>query len=156
MGLYENIRDEQVRQLHLREPVVVYENSTVRLAIEQMREKNLGCAIVVNQRREPQGMMTESSLTQLLSENPAIVDGVITDAMEKDWPTVQLTDPISRVLDALETSNIRFLIVVDDNGQLAGLTGQKGLMEYVADHFPQHVIVHRIGGKPYPAEREGA
>ncbi len=76
--------------------------------------------------------------------------------MQTNWPTVKLNDPISCVLNALETANIRFLIVIDENGQLAGLTGQKGLMEYVADHFPEQVIVHRIGCKPYPVEREGA
>jgi hypothetical protein len=60
------------------------------------------------------------------------------------------------VLAALEFTNIRFLIVVDDRGRLAGLTGQKGLMEYVAEHFPRQVTVQRIGCKPFLAEREGA
>jgi hypothetical protein len=51
---------------------------------------------------------------------------------------------------------VRFLIVINEHGQLAGLTGQKGLMEYVAEHFPGEVIVQRIGCKPYTEEREGA
>ena len=76
--------------------------------------------------------------------------------MTRDWPTVSLADPISTVLDAMERANVRFVIVVDQQGQLAGLTGQKGLMEYVAEHFPGQAIVQRIGGAPYPTDREGA
>ncbi len=156
MGLYENIRSEPVSRLAIREPVVVSPEATVRDAVDQMRQKKLGCAIVVNDERRPVGLFAESKLTRLLSETPAAIYDSILDHLDRQWPTVSLSDPISCVLTALEVANIRFLIVVDDHGRLAGLTGQKGLMEYVAEHFPRQVIVQRIGGKPYPAHREGA
>jgi len=156
MGLYENIRSEPVSRLALREPVVVSPETTIRDAVSQMRQRNLGCAIVVDNERRPIGLFAESKLTQLLSETPQAIYDLILDHVDKQWPTVSQNDPISCVLSALEFSNIRFLIVVDDQGRLAGLTGQKGLMEYVAEHFPRQVIVQRIGGKPYPAQREGA
>lgn len=156
MGLYENIRKEHVSRLALRDPVVVRSDTTVRDAIEQMRARNLGCAIVVDDTRIPQGLFAESDLTKMLTTNPAAINDPITNHIRRDWPKVQLTDPISNVLDALESNNIRFLIVIDEQGQLAGLAGQKGLMEYIAEHFPGQVTVQRIGGNPYPTEREGA
>ncbi len=52
--------------------------------------------------------------------------------------------------------NVRFLVVVDDEGCVAGLTGQKGLMEYIAEQFPQEVLVQLVGTEPYPHSREGA
>ena len=67
-----------------------------------------------------------------------------------------MTDPIADVLAALELKNVRFLAVLDEEGRLVGLTGQKGLMEYVADHFPGQVAVQRINCGPFPQEREGA
>lgn len=156
MGLYENIRREPVSRLALREPVVTAANATIRQAVEQMREKHLGCAILVDEKRKPVGLFTESKLTKLISQNPAAIEEPVRAHADVDWPIVQLTDPISHVLQALESRNIRFLIVVDQEGQLSGLTGQKGLMEYIAEHFPQQVIVQRIGGKPYQVKREGA
>ena len=66
------------------------------------------------------------------------------------------SDPIVSVLESLELKNIRFLAVVDEDGRLAGLTGQKGLMEYVADHFPGEVMVQRVGQTPFLHQREGA
>jgi len=156
MGLYENIRNEPVSRLALREPVVVGREATVRDAVSRMREQKLGCAIVVDDERKPVGLFAESKLTRLLSDTPAAVYDPILEHHDPQWPTVKASEPISRVLSALELDNVRFLIVVDNQGRLAGLTGQKGLMEYVAEHFPRQVIVQRIGGKPYPAEREGA
>ncbi len=156
MELYENMRCEPVGMLALREPVALPITATVKDAIQAMREKKLGCAIIVDENRIPLGMFTESELTRLLSEESLVWDEPVTRYLTRDWPAVTITDPISAVLDALETKNIRFLIVVDDQGKVVGLTGQKGLMEYVAEHFLQQVSVQRIGGNPYPVEREGA
>lgn len=156
MGLYENIRSEKVSSLALRNPVVVKETATIREAVEEMRHGKLGCVIILDNKKVPQGLFSESELTRLLSQNPNVIDEPIANFVNKVWPGVQITDPISRVLEALESHNVRFLIVVDEKGQLVGLTGQKGLMEYVAEHFHGQVNVQRIGGNPYPVEREGA
>ena len=47
------------------------------------------------------------------------------------------------------------VVVTDDDGRVDALTGQKGLMEYVAEHFPKQVMVQRIGS-PVIQDREGA
>ncbi len=52
--------------------------------------------------------------------------------------------------------NVRMLCVVDEQGRVVGLTGQRGLMEYVAEHFPGEVMVQRIGQPSYMSDREGA
>ena len=67
----------------------------------------------------------------------------------------QVIGPISDVLSAMEYKNVRFC-GRRRRRRLAGLTGQKGLMEYIADHYPDEVCVQRIGGAPFPLEREGA
>ena len=156
MGLFQNVHEERVRQLNLREPVVCHEDDTVRVAIETMRQHKLGCVFVADQDRRPQGMFTESMLKQMLVQDPNRLDDPIAKHMADQVPWVKLDDPISYVLNAMEEKNMRFLCVVDNQGRIAALTGQKGLMEYVAEHCPGEVLVQRIGGKPYTEEREGA
>ncbi len=68
----------------------------------------------------------------------------------------RLQDDPALVLEVMEAKNIRFVVVLDEAGKVAGLTGQKGLMEFIAEHFPGEVMVQRIGTKHYPEEREGA
>ena len=156
MGLQRNLRQEPVSKLALRQPVVVSPASPLREAIVGMRERQLGCAVVVDPDQKPVGMFTEGMLTKLLAAEASFLDDPIERHMAGQWPWVRLSDPIVDVLQAMEMKNIRFLCVVDGDGRLAGLTGQKGLMEYIAEHFPGQVMVQRIGGKPYSQTREGA
>ena len=45
---------------------------------------------------------------------------------------------------------------VDDAGRVTGLTGQKGLMEYVAERFPRQIKVQMMSSKLHMNTREGA
>jgi CBS domain-containing protein len=157
MGLQQNIQSEPVSRLTLRKPVTISPNETLRDAIIRMREQKLGCAIVVDEESKPIGIFTESKLTQLLAQDGLqVANDSIETHMTQPCPWVTTTDPIIYVLEAMQLKNMRFICVVDDEHRLVGLTGQKGLIEFVADHFQGQVMVQRIGGNPYPAEREGA
>lgn len=156
MGLRSNLLKEPVSRLALREPVVVDPATSVRDCIRRMREQNLGCVIAVDSARRPLGIFTEAMLRQLIVSNEAALDDPVRDHMTSDIQLVRLTDAVVKVLETMQQQKTRFVGVVDDNGRLAGLTGQKGLMEYIAEHFPQQVMVQRLGAAPYLAEREGA
>ena len=125
MGLYEQIQTERVSKLALRAPVVVQNNSTVRETVKAMGYSKLGCAIVPSRKREPQRLFRESDLTRLLSHNSESVNEPIARFVKKDWPTVQLTDPIERVLDALE------------EGRLVGVFSDRNVLEKDALEFEQ-------------------
>jgi hypothetical protein len=72
------------------------------------------------------------------------------------WCCVNTSDPIAKVVAAMQAQNVRFVCVLDDEGRVTALSGQKGVMEYVAEHFPGQVMVQRIGCAPYTQQREGA
>jgi CBS domain-containing protein len=155
MGLLENTRTEPVRRLSLRQPATVERDATVADAVRAMRDARLGCVVVVDADNRPVGMFTEAMLRTLLVRSSAVVDEAITAHMAEQFPCVLASDPIELVLDAMEAKNVRFVPVVDDEGRLMGLTGQKGMMEYVAEHFPRLVLGQRVGTHPFPAQREG-
>ncbi len=157
MGLQQNFHDEPVSRLSLREPVTAAPSETLRDVIGRMRDKKLGCVIVVDGDDKPVGIFTESALTQLLGRHGGqVVNEPIEKHMASPCTWVKLTDPITYVVEAMQLKNVRFICVVDESGRVAGLTGQKGLIEFVADHFPDQVMVQRIGGTPYSNKREGA
>ena len=155
MGINESFANDQISDLALREPVCCRPEEDVVDAIERLRAKSLGCLIVVDHDHKPIGILTESMITQLVAHDPTSIKGPVKDLMSESCPWVQLTDSVSLVLDAMQAQNTRFLCVVDESGRTVGLTGQKGLMEFVADHFPQQVMVQRVGSTP-PQSREGA
>ncbi|REJ72230.1 MAG: CBS domain-containing protein [Planctomycetota bacterium] len=156
MGLIEQLGADKVRSMNLREPVVVPRDATVRDAILAMREGDLGCAIVVDDAHKPVGMFTEGQLREELPFSPDMVNRPVARYMADRFPWVNEDDAVEVVLDAMRVNNTRFVCVVDADGKLVGLTGQKGLMEYIAETFPRQVMVQRVGGTPYPEDREGA
>ncbi len=156
MGLLSGIEKDAVSELALRKAITVEPSSSVRQVVKQMREGGLGCAIVVADDGKPIGIFNEAMLRHLLIESPAALDGEIQSVMATPFPWVRATDTVETVLEAMETKNSRFVVVLDDDGKPCGLTGQKGLMEYIADYFPGEVMVQRVGTKPIPESREGA
>ena len=155
MGLYDSFAEEPISALALREPVLASPDDPCSDVVQQMRRRKLGCVIVVDHDRKPTGLFTEGMLTRLLVDRPAALGDPIGQRMSERLITVRQSDRVARVLDTMERENTRFVCVVDDEGRVAGLTGQKGLMEFVAEHFPQQVMVQRVGARP-PQQREGA
>ncbi len=156
MGLRENILSDPISTLELRELLAIEPDQTVRSAVELMREKKLGCVVVIDQNGRPLGKFTEHHLLKLLVSNPKGLDCLIKDEMTAVWAQVNLTDPISKALDAMQEKGLRFVVVIDEQGKAVGLTGQKGMMEYIADHFPRQVKVQMMESKLYMDQREGA
>ena len=156
MGLQDNMRNEPVRRLHLRAPVLAAPGETVRQAIVRMRDRQLGCVYVVDERGQPLGAFTESVLNQLLVADPDAIEDPLHKHMASDFSRVRLDDPIVLVLRAMQLDNARFVCVLDEQGRVTGLAGQKSLMEYIADHFPGQVMVQRVGCAPFIRHREGA
>lgn len=154
MGLKENLATEPVANLAIREPVALRPGESVRTAIVRMRERRLGC-VILTENDKPVGLFTEGMLTRLLAAGKNVLAESASGHAATDFAIVRKDEPIARVLEAMQRDNTRFVVVVDGEGKLAGLTGQKGLMEYVADHFPQQVMVQRVGSPP-PKHREGA
>jgi len=157
MGLKENLRSETVAKLPLREGVIVGADTTVTTAIERMLQRRLGCAIVVDADGKALGTFSEQTVIDFLLQNPEQLGQLpVGRALDETWHHVSMTDPIEVVLDLVHRDGARFVCVMDEDGRAVGLTGQKGLSEYVADHYPQQVMIQRVGGRPGQETREGA
>ena len=74
MGLKENLQADPVSRLALRDPVIAASDDSIREGIARMRRQELGCVIVVDEDRRPQGIFTESMLRQLLSAEATVVN----------------------------------------------------------------------------------
>ncbi|MFV2065567.1 MAG: CBS domain-containing protein [Pirellulales bacterium] len=136
MGVYQRMLETPVRELALREALAVAGDMTVREAVTRMRVKGIGCAIVTDRSGKPRGMFTEAMLRHLLVHNMAALGRPIEEFMADRFPWVEESDPVSMVLEAMQSKNYRFVCVVDDQGRATAITGQKGLIEFLAKHGP--------------------
>jgi predicted transcriptional regulator len=155
MGLHENMRSEPVTELALREAITVSPGTTAREAIEKMRAKRLGCVVVTGDDNLPLGIFRENEVMGLLARSPASLDDPVQSHLAPDWARIKQSDSIAEALEAMKKKRLRFVVVCDDEGRPVALTGQKGVLEYIAEHFPRHVLTQSPGAGT-PDEREGA
>jgi len=155
MGLYENMLNEPVSRLNLREAITVPPAASIRDAVQVMRKHTLGCVVVIDEEQKPTGIFSEAMLRRMITEDPVAINDSICNRMARQFPKVDVDEPVITVMEAMHAENHRFVVVQDATGQIAGLTGQKGLMEYIADHFPELIMTQTAGAKP-PSRREGA
>ncbi|MEX0774936.1 MAG: CBS domain-containing protein [Phycisphaeraceae bacterium] len=156
MGLQDSIARDTVSELPIREVITLPATCTVRQAMRRMRARRLGCVIAVDEQGKPVGKFTERLLMRLLVNEAGGLDQPIAKFMYADASAVSLSTPLAKLVEQMQSRHLRFMCVVNEQGKAVGLTGQKGLMEYIAEHFPRAVLVQRM--KPFLAldEREGA
>lgn len=156
MGFSEDLNTEPVNTLPIRNAPVVQPDTSIKDAIAAMLERSLGCAVIVDPSGSPTGLFTEQSLLDALSNNPDLEGLTVSNYSDPAFLVVNAGDPIMRVWDAIENDGLRFVCVVDDHGKLVGVTGQRGIAEYVAECFARQVVVQRLGSTPWMNQREGA
>lgn len=156
MGLQQQLKSDKVEQLKLRKPAIVGMGATVRETVAKMREVKVGCAVVVDDENKAAGVFTEAMLRSRLVQDASVIDESVKDNMATIFAWVRPSDSVETVLDSMDAKNTRFLVVLDDAKHVVGLTGQKGLMEYVAEFFPHEVMVQYVGPNPHSTQREGA
>ena len=155
MGLREDILKEPVTKLLVRDLISVSIDTPARKAAALMRQKGLGCVAVVDQEGKPLGKFTEREFLRLLNEDPAKLDQPVKECAT-NVRTVGLNDPITDLLLMMQEHGVRFACVVDEHGKAVGLTGQKGVMQYIGDHFPRLVKAQQMDSKVAIEKREGA
>lgn len=156
MGLRESILKDPISEIALRELIAVGRKTPVREVADKMRAKRLGCAIIVDRYNKPIGKFTERKLMRLLLENPANIDKPVEQFMYPTANPLGRDEPIARLIDLMQTKSLRFICVTDKKGKAVALTGQKGLMEYIAEQFPRAVKAQQVKGRIFTKDREGA
>lgn len=156
MKLSASLRSDTVDRLPLREAIEVTPATLVRQAMGLMRNKKLGCVFVVDPNGIPRGMFTEGLLLRILADDPAGLDDPVSRHLCPRFTCIEGSRLIADLLKVMHEKDLRFVGVTDESGRLIGLTGQKGLIEYTAEHYPSQVMVARAGLTGCVHEREGA
>lgn len=156
MNFRKDLEEDTVRSLQLRQAILISPHTVVRAAVALMRRESLGCAVIVDHRRVPSGIFTEHSLIGALVKNASLDDCPVCQFADRNFISVGESEPIMRVWQAVQLAAARFVCVTDADGRAIGITGQRGLAEYLTDCFARQVTVQRLGSKPWMQQREGA
>ena len=156
MSFLQDLQDETVASLPLRDAIVVTPYTLVRAAVAMMRNHSLGCAVIAEHGRRPSGIFTEYSVIDVLNKDANMDCEPVGRYADSNFISVKSTEPVLRVWEAVQGSAARFVCVTDQDGDVIGITGQRGLSEFLADSYSRQVAVQRLGSTPWMNEREGA
>lgn len=141
------LSDDRLEQLDLRDAIAVDSHTLARAAIAMMRHHELGCAVIVDDQQRPHGIFTERSVISMLLRGSCLDQTSVS----------QFTDPLFICMDRRQTvmsawktildTKARFICVTNDDGSLFGVTGQRGLATYLAEHC--------VEGPPTEVLRQG-
>lgn len=106
----------------------VREDATVKDALCEMTEKNLGMTCVVNAEGELIGVFTDGDLRRTLNSEQNLRITAIKEVMTPKCKTIAPDTLAADALVMMETHKIWSLVVVDDNNRLLGIAHMHDLL----------------------------
>lgn len=110
-----------------------------------MRERNVGCLVVVEAAgmlggERPIGMLTDRDIvTKVLAADADPRNFLVDDVMTRDPITVWTTTTIEEALERMREGDVRRVPVIDDRGRLAGILALDDVIEHFSRRAPASV-----------------
>jgi CBS domain-containing protein len=122
-----------------REVYIVRPEEPLLQAVHEMRKRNVGCVIVVEERGEqvaPIGIVTDRDIVRLLPEHPGGISAVrVGDIMTGDPLALGEDDSIVAAMERLRQQGVRRAPVVAANGDLVGIVSTDDLLGIIAEQL---------------------
>jgi CBS domain-containing protein len=125
-----------------RHVVTVRRHEELASAARMMRERNVGCLVVVEPAgsiggERPIGMLTDRDIVTAViarDSDPRMV--VVDDVMTRHPLTVWASSSVEDALLRMRAGSVRRVPVVDDRGRLNGILALDDIFEHVAQRAP--------------------
>lgn len=129
-------------ELCQRHVVTTRRHEDLNTAAWMMRERNVGCLVVVDPAGafggwRPVGMLTDRDIvTKVIARDFDPNTVVVEDVMSRNPPIVWSESPVEEALQRMTTLSIRRMPVVDDRGCLVGILALDDIFQHLAHRVP--------------------
>jgi CBS domain-containing protein len=128
-----------IGELCTREVYIVRPAEPLLQAAHEMRKRNIGCVVVVEQRGErvvPVGIVTDRDIVGMLPEKAAFLDATsVGECMSTGLLTLGEDESIVEAMERLRQRGVRRAPVVATNGELVGIVSIDDLLAVVAEQL---------------------
>lgn len=143
-------------ELCQRNVVTVRRHEELGTAAWMMRERNVGCLVVVEPAgamggERPIGMLTDRDIvTNVIVRDTDPRSVSVEDVMTRHPVTVWTTSSLEDALQRMREGRVRRVPVVDERGRLAGILALDDIFEYLST---RHLFVTPIRRVEHPREQ---
>ena len=128
--------EDTVQDLHPVEPVTVPEDTNVSRAVAIMRDRNIGCVLVVDSDGRLTGILSERELLLGVDgETADLKELPVTDYMVQRPETGMENHPLAFAIQRMIVGQIRHLPVTDPEGRPVGIISSRDIVSYFAANF---------------------
>lgn len=113
------IEEKTVRDLMTFGTITLPKNAAVIEAVDLLVEGNIHGIVVVDERREPIGVISEADISKALGRN--FEDVNVTEIMHSPIETIRMDETIKNAAEIMKSKHIHRLIVIDDSKQMRGV-----------------------------------
>jgi CBS domain-containing protein len=134
-----------IRELKLREPVLVEAATTVVAAVQAMNEQRIGC-VLVQQNGKLAGIFTERDVLKRVvfrNESRAMV---VETVMTRDPETLDASATVAYALNMMSVGGYRHIPIVDRDGRAVGMLSVRDIVDFIVDLYPDGV--HNLPPSP--------
>ena len=155
MSAHLQIESELIKHVRAGQPIVVSPDTTVRAALDKMKEGRQGSALVTDTDNKLLGIFTERDALKILAADGEM-SVAIESVMTSQPKTVQDNDSLAQAINLMAQGGYRRLPVLDSTGAVAGILKVSHVLRYVVEHVPG--IVYNLPPTPHHTtqNREGA
>lgn len=149
-----NLSSETVEHSFPSEPLCVSPETTVRSALQKMKQEN-HAAVLVCRDRVLVGIFTERDALKMMAKG-ANFDVAISDVMTRNPISLSRRGSVGAAISKMSQGGYRRLPILDDQGHPQGVLKVEGILHYLVEHFPS--VIYNLPPEPHHATqaREGA
>jgi len=124
----------------LKPAITLHPSATVREAVEEMNQGNVGCVLVEEGGRLI-GVFTERDVLTKVATKGIDIDRTRIEAlMTPDPEHLTLEDGIAYALNKMSVGGFRHIPLVDELGRPTGVVAMRNIVDYIVDLFPGEVL----------------
>ncbi len=133
-----DLRNERIRVLATREPVIVPPGTSLADGLLRMQEAQ-GDPLLVSDGDQLLGIVTERDVLLKVLGRDVDLQGPLDAYMTRDPQTLSADATVGEAMRMMDQGRYRNIPLVDE-GRLVGIVRQLDLLEYVAEAFPQEIL----------------
>jgi len=135
-----SLMQEQISSLQPEAPLTVRRGTTLQQAIRIMRDRRIGCVVVVDDAASNTGRLvgalTERDLLQKVAgQGLDFSQCMVEDFMSPAPESSKAEHPLAYALHRMIISDIRYLLIVDEDDRPEGIISSRDVIAYMNERF---------------------
>ncbi len=129
----------EVLSIELEAPLVLDGSSSVNAAMQAMRDRRLGYALIT-EADQLAGIFTERDVLLSVLEEDHVLQQPVSRLMTPEPVCVHAADTVWRVVRLMHEGGFRQIPVVDEHKRVLACVRHKDIAEYLVNHFAENIL----------------